>query len=206
MGLGISTHSYESPPTRCPVCRYSLEGLPEEHCCPECGEAYDAQTHVWLFDLNHLMRIALVVFAIGITVTYMAIFLDLARNGWTWSSGMDRLRPLMIMTFWCLVSFLLLWGERAIAVGPTGLVLVEYWKTRRYAWGDIKQISWQQGAWFDIHLSSDRVRRIKNYIFYGDKAVLEHIVRLANERLESFSNASTEPAQGDSVTASIDRD
>lgn len=29
--------------TRCPICRYSLEGLPEKYHCPECGFEYDKQ-------------------------------------------------------------------------------------------------------------------------------------------------------------------
>jgi hypothetical protein len=27
--------------THCPICRYSLEGLPDKHRCPECGFEYD---------------------------------------------------------------------------------------------------------------------------------------------------------------------
>lgn len=32
---------------KCPVCRYSLQGLPAAHRCPECGFAYDENTTVW---------------------------------------------------------------------------------------------------------------------------------------------------------------
>lgn len=204
MGLGILTHSYESPPTRCPVCRYSLEGLPEEHRCPECGEAYDAQTHVWFIGLHQFMSVALLIFAVGIAAMYLAIFLDLAQNGWTWAGGIDRLRPVLIMTFGCLVAFSLLWGERAIGVGPKGLVLVEYWKTRRFAWEEIEHITWQEKPWFAIQLTNGRVRRIKNQVFYNDKSLVEQIVRKANERLESIMGNSTELSSSDAATAASD--
>ena len=32
---------------RCPICRYSLRGLPVEHKCPECGFEYDQETSVF---------------------------------------------------------------------------------------------------------------------------------------------------------------
>ncbi|MCA9255464.1 MAG: hypothetical protein KDA33_07490 [Phycisphaerales bacterium] len=36
-----------SPDERCLQCRYSLEGLPSAHQCPECGLAFDAETIVF---------------------------------------------------------------------------------------------------------------------------------------------------------------
>jgi len=32
---------------RCPRCDYDLQGLPQEHRCPECGLAYDTASRVW---------------------------------------------------------------------------------------------------------------------------------------------------------------
>lgn len=37
----------ESPQTECLNCGYNLTGLPPEHRCPECGQAYDASARVW---------------------------------------------------------------------------------------------------------------------------------------------------------------
>lgn len=45
----ISRVAYEqtSALPECPVCAYSLHGLPRKHRCPECGFAYDHSTCVW---------------------------------------------------------------------------------------------------------------------------------------------------------------
>ncbi|MCH8878276.1 MAG: hypothetical protein IID34_00150 [Planctomycetes bacterium] len=32
---------------KCPICSYSLRGLPSEYRCPECGFPYDSQTRIW---------------------------------------------------------------------------------------------------------------------------------------------------------------
>ncbi len=36
-----------SRPVNCPVCHYSLRGLPASHRCPECGFEYDEHTLIW---------------------------------------------------------------------------------------------------------------------------------------------------------------
>lgn len=35
------------PLERCPMCRYSLQGLPSAYRCPECGFEYDEYTRLW---------------------------------------------------------------------------------------------------------------------------------------------------------------
>lgn len=60
------------PPTltHCPVCRYSLTGLPRNHRCPECGFEYDQTTVVWrppVFPRWFLFMIWMFLFALAST-------------------------------------------------------------------------------------------------------------------------------------------
>jgi hypothetical protein len=50
------------PLTHCPVCRYDLTGLPENHRCPECGFEYDETMRWWPGRKPSLWPAAILVF------------------------------------------------------------------------------------------------------------------------------------------------
>lgn len=51
------------PITECPVCRYSLDGLPRNYHCPECGFEYEETMRVWVARTSRIFKILL--FGVG---------------------------------------------------------------------------------------------------------------------------------------------
>ena len=66
----------DSELNRCPLCNYSLRGLPDRHACPECGFSYDKQMIVERPNVKtHLLGAA----------AYTVLFLG--QSGWMASRG-----------------------------------------------------------------------------------------------------------------------
>jgi hypothetical protein len=66
----------------CPFCGYSLQGLPVEHCCPECGQPFDRRWHAfgvlprWRLLSRHLKWATLVSVSV-----WILMFLSCATSG-----------------------------------------------------------------------------------------------------------------------------
>ncbi len=98
----------------CPMCKYCLAGLPDEHTCPECGFAYERDSEViqasvptWL-----LFTCSGVVLAIGTTI-------------WIWR---NRLLVFLLGAY-SLVEALWHWGR------PGNMVLVSRRSIRIFRYG-----------------------------------------------------------------------
>lgn len=68
-----------SPLDTCPLCGYSLRGLPTDHKCPECGLAYDPSLIVirWKEESRARRAIGAAAFLVGL------IAFSVAKMGWT---------------------------------------------------------------------------------------------------------------------------
>ncbi len=73
----------------CPMCGYLLDGLPEEHICPECGFRYDRNAHI--LALPRLPAAIYVGMSAALLVTGVA--LHWWFNAWLWRN----LAPLILV-------------------------------------------------------------------------------------------------------------
>lgn len=130
--------NYESPPKRCPVCGYSLEGLPVEHKCPECGEAYDEQTQVWRvrqwrwMDLVHVLMLMVAMYVL--------------MPGLSRPNGMAVLMALALIVVTSSLAYAVFravyYGRRGevVAVMPRGIFLGQPDSERMIAWDEIARM------------------------------------------------------------------
>ncbi len=68
------------PLDRCPVCRYSLEGLPKAHQCPECGLFYDPETVVFKTQTSNGHRLICSLVLLACLERFVRV-LDFIRSG-----------------------------------------------------------------------------------------------------------------------------
>lgn len=124
------------PITECPICRYSLEGLPRDHQCPECGFEYDETMRVWRTKLS-------LAFAVVPVLIFAAFFLLVAIQLWQ-SGRLGYLRtnavPWLCLFFPIvanLANYFLL--REFIVVGKSGLTFkVGYRKPLFRPWKDVQ--------------------------------------------------------------------
>lgn len=119
------------PPTghmNCPMCRYPLDGLPEENACPECGFEYDQETWVWNRPLSKsATAIYVVLMAIAVFFMMTLATLGLVLTG-PWSTSSDRLSSFICVGITAFGLAFGIWGVRRrhsrppqVCVTPRGI-------------------------------------------------------------------------------------
>ena len=136
--------------TKCPICGYSLDGLPARHSCPECGFDYDKSMtpfdglHKPLLIPNHL---CLLLFILTVPASIVLIWTD-TKHGVSYA---------MILTSFVMppsIMALLRWKRpetcpRLILLGDSGLVVLpDRGEPYRFGWLEIQYAkqSWVRGG------------------------------------------------------------
>ncbi len=117
---------------RCPICHYSLRGLPKEHRCPECGFEYDQDTSVFYpnWKPEFILMVACVVIGVAIW----------AYNGSLGIYGTVAMviTPLAAYQIWHLRRYRVVFSTSGIRIVDPGDEL------KVYEWSRLKHASWSR--------------------------------------------------------------
>lgn len=161
---------------RCPICAYSLYGLPDRHRCPECGFDYDQGMEV-----------------IEQSATLAVIFvgcLAMAAVG-TFLMWPIRLRGLgivfapigVVYMVWYVARFFTGYRNKVV-IGPDGIWLIQRRRVRsRFAWNQISRITGGKGS-VEIRDMHDRILHMITEGFLGSDRGLTQLRELATAFLK----------------------
>lgn len=134
------------PLQKCPLCSYSLEGLPHAHRCPECGFAYDLQTMIW--------RISVMPFSQALLVSGILVAMTIAYSIIYWNSPNDPEVKWFAMAAVPIVSYALIIESQYppfLAIAPFGIVM-----RRRFPFHRVVEVRWTE--FIDFRFDSENFR------------------------------------------------
>jgi hypothetical protein len=150
----------------CPICGYSLEGLPVQHVCPECGREFDRRWRVFgaMLGWRHQSPTQHAVSLIGLGGVLFFALLSLIREAWDWNSWMCWLN-LMIVVLGPAVILRLRQlqtrSSRFVVVDANSMAIVESRRPKKqsYALSEIEQAMTGSNEWLILR-SGGRERKV----------------------------------------------
>lgn len=145
---------HESSLKQCPMCGYSLEGLPSEHKCPECGEAYDTDVRVWQPHLDLSLKYA----PYWIPILLLLLLLPQAVIGSPMTFNPIQAITMLIgvLTIGALGGLIIRWANTTrlgplLALMPRGVFIRYRGRESFVAWKDIRSVELVFGSGLWIH-------------------------------------------------------
>lgn len=156
----------ESPIKNCPICKYSLHGLPPAHRCPECGFAYDECTVVfrparpWLAYIFVLLPI---LFLLQMGVRPIAQMISLLTQGAVAVSAIFIILGGVILYY-----FFRIWSAnktgRFIALTRTGFTMRNFGGVVTSPWEDVAQVAlYDNYPWIGRRSSEEKIS-LQNFV------------------------------------------
>lgn len=180
----------------CLLCKYSLDGLPERHHCPECGEAYDELSHVYEKRSNNWLLFLMTSFGMS---SWAWLLLDFQRQlslpWWRvvieWGLGVFVVTgSLMSTRLW----FRRIGQKQSIAALPDRLRLqLDGEEIADYRWDEISTAVVRKalnGSYPELALVSGERKAIVTFL--RRRAVVVDLVRLVRRRLRDHRRASAQ--------------
>ncbi len=140
---------------RCPFCEYALEGLPEQHVCPECGQEYDKTWRV--FGLGRAWRgmngwELLLCWALLVLNAIFGIWVGL-WDRWMVAAGNCGSVVVLSIVLWRV-------PRHIVAVGRDEIIIWDRSRrmARRYDWS---RVGWARRKWTGTLLIVADGRRVK---------------------------------------------
>ena len=167
---------------RCPLCNYSLNGLPDQHKCPECGFSYAKRMEVLMLALRT---------QVFWLVAWTLVFLGLAAF-FAYSRGLASIPMIMyaMILFYPLYGFYL-WRKREqnkILLWQDGLQVIRRSKPSPvYSWQDIRvaEQSFVGGHAVLQMRDGDRIALFGRKFFGSHRRTGDFVKSINNRRSES---------------------
>jgi len=181
----------------CPICEYSLRGLPDPHRCPECGFEYDRAMQV----IRQSAKLSALEFAwVSVFLFFVALAVAAGRNLSLWQYLKLGLFAVVAISAWRVIR-----GRRNKAIlWLGGMVLVGRESgPERFSWKQVESINYRRfgGAAQLIASGGTTITDIEQD-FFGSNAKTLAFIRAAKEWRAQYEDAfARQRSRGDSSQA-----